>query len=113
MMFKDMYTHTEKDEEVTCVHQSSCIKKTLDLLRLCLPADDEVRHGHQKGPKRHQQTADRYDLGSVEFGTKITHKGNHQQIPYRVRMIREGDGDDREAENMWVLTEFHSGWFPK
>lgn len=28
-------------------------------------------------------------------------------------MIREGDGDDREAENMWGLTEFHSGWFPK
>lgn len=54
-----------------------------------LPADDEVGRGHQKGPERHQQAAERYDLGSVEFGTKITHKGNHQQISYRVRTIGE------------------------
>lgn len=61
---------------------------------LCLPANDEMRHGDQKGPKRHQQAPDCYDLGSVKFGTKIAHKGNHQQIPYRVKMIRRGDGDD-------------------
>lgn len=55
-----------------------------------LPADDEVRHGNQKGPERHQQAAERYNLGSVEFGTKITHIGNHQQIPYRVRTTGKG-----------------------
>lgn len=48
---------------------------------LCLPADDEVRRGDQEGPKRHQQTPDCYDLGSVEFGAEIAHKGDHQQIP--------------------------------
>lgn len=58
---------------------------------LCLPADDEMRHGHQEGPKRHQHTSDRYDLGSVEFGTKVAHKCNHQQIPFRMEMIRRGD----------------------
>lgn len=57
-------------------------------MKLSLPADDEMWHGNQEGPKRHQNTSDCYDLGSVEFGTKIAHKGNHQQIPYQVEMIR-------------------------
>lgn len=65
-----------------------------------LPADDEVRHGDQKGPERHQQAAERYDLGSVEFGTKITHKGNHQQISYRVRTI--GEGVDKKGRSRYL-----------
>lgn len=69
-------------------------------IQSCLPANDEVRHGDQEGSKRHQDTSNCYDLGSVEFGTKIAHKGNHQQIPYRVEMIRRGDADESKALNM-------------
>lgn len=68
---------------------------------LCLPANDEMRHGDQEGPKRHQDTSDCYDLGSVEFGTKIAHKGNNQQIPFMVEMIRKGDA--YESKTLYVI----------
>lgn len=56
-----------------------------------LPANDEMGHGNQKGPKRHQYTADCYDLGSVEPGAKVAHKCNHQQIPFREVRKREAN----------------------
>lgn len=49
-------------------------------ITFCLPANDEMRHCGQEGPERHQDTSNCYDLGSVKLGTKITHKGNHQQV---------------------------------
>lgn len=76
-------------------------------MTLCLPADDEVRHGDQKGPKRHQQTPDCYDLGSVELGTEIAHKGDHQQIPCRVKMIRKRGRVEREHSDE-VFCRLHS-----
>lgn len=63
-------------------------------------------HGDQEGPKRHQDTSYCYDLGSVEFGTKIAHKGNHQQIPYRVQMIRRGDRDELKTNRREALSVF-------
>lgn len=66
----------------------------------CIPANDEMRHGDQEGPERHQDTANCYDLGSVKLGTKITHKGYHQQVSYRIKMIRRGHGNDSKALDM-------------
>ena len=60
-------------------------------LTFILPANEEMGHGDQEGPKGHQHTTNCYDLGPVEFGTKITHKGNDQQIPYKVEMISKED----------------------
>lgn len=70
MLFEDLkqrYTYTG-GVHTSCMHTD---------VTLCVPADDEVRHGDQEGPKRHQQTPDCYDLGSVEFGAEIAHKGDH------------------------------------
>lgn len=84
--------------EQRCMHSDTA---------LCLPANDEMRHGDQEGSKRHQNTPDCYDLGSVELGTKITHKRNYQQIPYRVKMIRKEDGEESEAPNMRCTAQNH------
>lgn len=54
-----------------------------DTTTVCPPAIYEMWHSNQEGPKRHENAADGYDLRSVEFGTEIAHKGNHQQISCR------------------------------
>lgn len=60
-----------------------------------LPANDEMRHGNQKGPERHQYTPDCYDLGSVEPGAKVAHKCNHQEIPFRD--VRKRETNDKKG----------------
>lgn len=71
-----------------------------------LPADDEMRHGDQKGPERHQYTPDRYDLGSVEPGAKVAHKCNHQQIPFRDVRKRETNDKKRHQTPNRLLRDF-------
>lgn len=85
---------------VDTVSELQLINIEMTFFFFCLPANDKMRHGHQEGSKRHQDTSNRYDLGSVELRTKIAHKGNHQQIPYRVIMIRRGDGEDTKAPSV-------------
>lgn len=89
--------------EIVCEKRAKiaqlCVKSETELqvseLRLftahfSLPANEEMRHGDQKGPKRHQYASHCYDLGSVKSGAKVAHKRNHQQIPYRDVRKREG-----------------------
>lgn len=94
------YCHDCLKTWITEIHGWNLLQCMHTDTTLCLPANDEMRHGDQEGPKRHQDTSDCYDLGSVELGTKIAHKGNNQQVPYMVEMIRKGDGDESEALNM-------------
>lgn len=71
------------------------LKVRLFAAHFSLPANEEMRHGDQKGSERHQHASDCYDLGSVQSGAEVAHKRNHQQIPYSD--VRKREGTDRKG----------------